>query len=105
MILDGAVETLFHENKSRLPRMMGKYGPGDIIGADWIDRGISSHSESWNLCLCATEVIWMDRETFHELWHFQDTHKSKILYEVLKSYSIFREMTDQTLYLMAFELI
>jgi len=51
IILDGSVESRFHENSLRIPKILGKYGAGHVLGFSEIDKGYSSHIETWNLCI------------------------------------------------------
>ena len=48
-------------SKGGIAEIKAKYASGDILGLDEIDEGLSAHSDSWNLVMSDTEVIWMDK--------------------------------------------
>jgi len=71
IILSGSVEVRMHSEESRLFKMAARYKEGDIIGARHLDRGRSTDSESWNVCICEVEIALIPRQVFEELWRQQ----------------------------------
>lgn len=77
IILDGLVESKFHNSGERIPKPLAKYTQGDILGYLDGDNGSTAHVETWSICMSRVEAIWMSRENFHALWqlHNKDTKK------------------------------
>lgn len=106
VILAGAVETTFHRNTAKNPEMIGKFQAGDVIGFAASDRGITSNVQAWNICVSKVEAIWMDARDFEQLWAKQHKNAAKrIFYESLKLHSMFRRFNENTLHMLAFELL
>ena len=71
IILAGLVETKYHKFGDRVPKPHAKYREGDVLGFIEGDNGATAHVETWSVCVSRTEVIWMSRADFAELWGIQ----------------------------------
>lgn len=105
VIIYGDVEVRRHEAASRLSSIVGKYQEGHVIGVDELDKGQSSHLESWNICLCEVETIQMKKSDFLDLWHLQELDTKVIQYNLIKVMPLFKNISEQSLKMLAFELV
>jgi len=106
IILAGAVEITFHRHTASKPELIGKFTAGDVIGFEAGDRGITTNVQAWTYCVSQVEAIWMETTDFAQLWAKQQKNAAKrIFYESLKLQSMFRRLNENTLHLLAFELL
>ena len=68
IILSGLVETKVHSFGSRIPKTHASLIEGDILGYMEGDNGRTTHVETWSISKSHTEVIWMSRDDFADLW-------------------------------------
>ena len=59
IIVSGYLTVRNHVEDFDRGELIGKYGPGDIIGYPEGDRGITNHPDSWILTISPIEIIWM----------------------------------------------
>ena len=57
IILDGLVESKYHEFENRIPKPLSKFTEGDILGFVDGDDGKTSHVNTWSICKSHVEVI------------------------------------------------
>ena len=72
VLLHGIVETKKHVRGSMVPVPLSGYGPGDILGFDVGDGGLTSHVETWSVCKGPVEAIYMNKDDFMEVWKLHD---------------------------------
>ena len=104
-----------HSENILPPKLLAKYLQGDVLGYDEVDQGLSSKVETWNLVKHPTEVAVFKKIDFDVIfliysskqfvWSQQEHNNNAIMVGIVKSHSIFSFLCEQTIYLLAFELI
>ena len=84
IILDGVIESKFHEFGKRIPCPLSTFKQGDVLGFVDGDNGRTAHVETWSICKSQVEAIWMKREDFAKLWNLQMKDKRKMLCQVVR---------------------
>ena len=105
IVLEGLVESKFHVFGDRVPKPLAKYGEGDILGFNHGDNGNTAHVETWSFSRSRVEVIWMKRDDFNELWQIQARNPKKMLCQIVRMQSCFKNCNELTVHLLAFELL
>lgn len=105
VILAGSVEVNHHADTVSKAGLIGKFSAGDIIGFELGDGGITCNVEAWIKCISNVEAIWMSSADFAELWANQQKYERRIFYESLKLQKMFQQFSEQTLHMLAFELL
>ena len=105
ILLDGLVFMKGHTDEILEPKMLAKFQQGDIIGCKKIDNGVSNKVETWCIANLPTEVAIFDPKDFDFIWSHHKESKTETLVKILKTHSLFNLLSDQTIYLLAYELI
>ncbi|TNV73380.1 hypothetical protein FGO68_gene4626 [Halteria grandinella] len=105
VLLDGLVFMKSHTENVVPPIMQAKYQQGDIIGYSTTDGGISNKVETWCLAQVPTEVAVFSPQDFDFVWTHHKYSKSELLVRILRTHPFFGNLSEQTIYLLAFELI
>lgn len=105
IVIQGWIVAKDHDEDVLLPKTMAKYIAGDIIGAQRIDGGLSNSKEIFFVALADTEVAIMDEDEFYYLWNSQRQKEYEKTIVYLKSSPFFIDMSEQTLYLIVYELL
>ena len=74
ILLAGSVEVMAHKEGKRIPKTVGVFEVGDILGFKEGDNGITSNVETWTQCMSDVEAIWMDEADFASLWKKQQKY-------------------------------
>ena len=105
IIIKGCIVIKNHDEDVLLPKSIAKLVPGDIIGAQKIDTGLSNKKEIFYLALVDTEVAIIDEDDFYYFWNWQKISELEKTIFFLKSSPFFSELCDQTIYLIVYEFL
>lgn len=64
VILEGVVHLKSHASNVLPPKLLTKYGEGDIIGYEKADGGLSKKVETWAICKTPVEVFMFSPQDF-----------------------------------------
>jgi hypothetical protein len=70
ILLAGNTVLRNHQRTHKEADTLAKYIAGDIIGIPTLDKGVSCHSESWNIATSDIEGIWMDKADLMDLFSY-----------------------------------
>ena len=62
VVLSGCILLRSHQQSKEqgaIAKIIGKYGPGDILGYSPIDKGVTQHPDNWLLAKSYVEIMWI----------------------------------------------
>ena len=105
-MIGGTVIIYDHSKDFETPQIVSYYVGGDLIGCEALENNISKIPDYW--CICQTsqvEFIQMDKAIFPDFWKAQYTLDREQRCWNLRSLQIFKNVSDLTVYKLAYELM
>ncbi|KRX05850.1 Cyclic nucleotide-binding protein [Pseudocohnilembus persalinus] len=106
MIITAGTATIWdHIKDYDKPTILHHYHEGDIIGDDQKDNGMLNRTDVFVQVISKQlEFVEIDKEIFQDLWKCQYNYlEQKNLYQFLKNQTIFKGISEFTLYKLAYE--
>ena len=106
IIINGNLNLFSHKLDVAVPSLQVIFNPGDIIGNPAIDGGWSRESHSWIIAYQECDILIINNEYVDYLWDkMKSSSEVNFIAVKMKNSAWFKNMTEQTIYTIAFDLL
>jgi hypothetical protein len=106
IIINGDLNMFSHKDDVAIPILQAVFTPGDIIGNSAIDKGWSRDTHSWIIAYQDCDILVMNIEYVNYLWDkMKQSSKSNFIAQQIKDKPWFKNMTEQSIYTIAFDIL
>jgi hypothetical protein len=106
IIVNGHLNLFSHKQDVAVPSLQAIYNPGDIIGNSAIDGDWSRESHSWIIAYQDCDILVINKEYVDYLWDkMKSSSEVHYIAEKMMRTPWFKNMTEQTIYTIAFDLL
>lgn len=106
IIINGNLFLFSHKQDVATPSLQAIYNPGDIIGNPSIDKKWSRDDHSWIIAYQECDILIINKEYVDYLWDkMKASSEVNYMAERIQSTPWFKNLTEQTIYTIAFDLL